>query len=450
MSYFKSSKEIEAAIKDRQDDIDAIEALAKSEKRELTDEETTIVNQWYGSDEEDGEFHNLSKQLKTAQKREKIKSEIANRRDVTETVKIGQQRDIFSEVIVPRTARRHGKLKAFANEKEAFACGQFLSAVVLENKEAQEWCNNNGIEIKSALSTGDGSKGGFLVPEPMEASIIRLVEDRGVYRRFARPYPMTTAVDHHPRRESGVTVYFVGENEEVTASDPTVGDVELVAKTMAALVKISKRLNMTSIISIADWLTTEMAYGLADKEDEAGFNGDGTSTYGGISGWKTALAAGSIQDAASGNVSFATFDLADFRNTIGKIKHVTGADNAWYINKTGYELSMQRLKDAGGGNNNMNLAEGSDAMFLGYPVRFTQVLPSTDAVSTIQAYFGDLRMSATLGTLQGISVESNSGGEYFKKLQVAVLGYQDVAINNHETGSASAAGTFVGLKTAAS
>jgi HK97 family phage major capsid protein len=450
MSYFKSSKEIKAAIDDRQAEIDAVEALAREEKRDLNAEELKAANSWYGTDESDGEYHKLSAELETAAKREKIKQDIANRKDVVDSPRITQQRDIFSDVIVPRTARRHGRLKAFANEQEAFACGQFLSAVVLENNEAAEWCNNNGIDIRSALSTGDGSKGGFLVPEPMEASIIRLVEDRGVYRRFARPYPMTTAVDHHPRRESGVTVYFVGENEEVTASDPTVGDVELVAKTMAALVKISKRLNMTSIISIADWLTTEMAYGLADKEDEAGFNGDGTSTYGGISGWKTALAAGSIQDAASGNVSFATLDLADFRNAIGKVKHVTGADNAWYINKTGYELSMQRLKDAGGGNNNMNLAEGSDAMFLGYPVRFTQVLPSTDTVSTIQAYFGDLNISATLGTLQGISVESNSGGEYFKKLQVGVLGYQDVAINNHETGSASEAGTFVGLKTAAS
>lgn len=445
----RSSKEIKSAIADKEAEIVALETMVKEEGRDMTADELKAFNAWYGDGDQPGEFDKLDSELKSAQRREEIKSKIANRANV-EGVRIGQPRDIFSEVIVPRTAKRHGKLKAYASEQEAFACGQFLSAVVLENKEANEWCNQNGIEIRSALSTGEGNKGGFLVPEPMEAAVIRLVEDRGVYRRFARPYPMTTAVDHHPRRESGVTVYFVGENEEVTASDPTVGDVELVAKTMAALVKISKRLNMTSIISIADWLTTEMAYGLADKEDACGFNGDGTSAFGGISGWKTALKAGSVVDAASGNVSFETLDLQDFRNTIAKVKHVTGAEYGWFINKTGYEKSMQRLKDAGGGNNNMNIAEGSDQMFMGYPVHFTQVLPATDAVSTIQCYFGDLRMSATLGTLAGMSVESNSGGEYFKKLQVAVLGYQDIAINNHETGSATEAGTFVGLKTAAS
>jgi HK97 family phage major capsid protein len=39
-----------------------------------------------------------------------------------------------------------------------------------------------------------------------------------------------------------------------------------------------------AVIAIADWLVGEIAYAFASKEDDCGFNGDGTSTYGGMRG----------------------------------------------------------------------------------------------------------------------------------------------------------------------
>jgi hypothetical protein len=56
-----------------------------------------------------------------------------------------------------------------------------------------------------------------------------------------------------PKRSSGVTAYFIQEdNSGVTASDKGWANVNLVAKTLAALSLISKNLEEDSIIDVVD------------------------------------------------------------------------------------------------------------------------------------------------------------------------------------------------------
>ena len=55
------------------------------------------------------------------------------------------------------------------------------------------------------------------------------------------------------------------------------------------LTKYSNELNEDAVLNIGDDLAGEIAYAFALKEDQCGFLGDGTSTYGGIVGVTTAL-----------------------------------------------------------------------------------------------------------------------------------------------------------------
>jgi hypothetical protein len=70
------------------------------------------------------------------------------------------------------------------------------------------------------------------------------------------------------------------------------------------------------VIAVADWLVQEHSLALAKKTDEAAFNGDGTSTFGGIQGITTKIDDGThtagVVAAAAGNNSFENLDLADF------------------------------------------------------------------------------------------------------------------------------------------
>lgn len=299
---------------------------------------------------------------------------------------------------MPATARRSKKLRAFHGpqaERAAYLSGRFLAAALFGHAASLEWCRANG--VRQALSTGDNSKGGFLVPDEFEAAVIDLREEYGVFRREARVRPMSR--DHLvlPRRTSGLTAYFVSDNQEVTASDKSWDNVTLTARKVAALCKYSSELDEDAIIDLADDLAQEIAYAFANKEDECGFNGDATSTYGGITGVKNALNAGSKYTAITGNTAFSTLDIDDFEAMVGKLPLFAHANAKWYISQAGWGNSMLRLAEAAGGNTTREVTGGVERMFLGYPVVIAQVMNSTTSAQTSTdglVYFGDLRPPA--------------------------------------------------------
>lgn len=425
----------------------AIAELAKNENRELVAEEQSEIDAIIS---DNGKLAVLDKEISRAEKLEAIQKDLVKARVATQGVK-----PVVDDTVirVPAKAKRHGKLVAYKSEEDAYAMGQWLAATVYGNQNSAQWCRDHGIQ--NAMTTGDNTKGGFLVPDPLEASLVELREQFGVFRRHAQVVPMANGVINQPKRLSGTTVYYIGEDPSgngITASDMALGNVRLEAKTAGILTAVSNNLNEDAVISLAETLTRDMAAAFAEAEDNAGFNGNGTATYGGIVGAANVLAAGSIADAVSGNTSFGTLDMADFELAIAKLKMYAGIMPAWFIHSSGYAASMLRLLDAAGGNTNATLSNGvSGATFLGYPVVFSQVLNSTltTQTSTIVAYFGDLRLAAMFGDTKGVEISSDSS-LYFKQNALAIRGIQRYDINVHDRGTASTGGALIAVKTAAS
>jgi len=361
-----------------------------------------------------------------------------------------------ASIRIPAQARfRHTRLTAYKGEhaeKAAYIAGQFILATLGRHEPSANWCRSHGIDtqFRGAMSGNSNSLGGYLVPIEMEQSIIDLRQLYGVFRREARVEPMASDTKTVPVRSTGLTAYFSGDNVALTESEKTWSQVSLIAKKVHAMTRYSSELSEDSVIDLANDLTQEIAHAFSLKEDQCGFLGDGTSTYGGIVGLLSALLAGSTVDAGSGNTGFETLDLTDFEKCIGKLPEFPGIDPKWYIHKAGWAASMARLQDAAGGNTNVSLAEGPrQMMFLGYPVVFSQVLNSTlgaDA-SAVKCYFGDLDMSVRMGNRRGISVML-SDQRYFEQDQIAIKGTERFDINVHSTGSATEPGAVVALKTA--
>jgi HK97 family phage major capsid protein len=347
-----------------------------------------------------------------------------------------------------RNFRADGGVSA---EERAHATGQWLLATIGGNTRAAQWCHDHGIEVRgtSPLTTTTNSLGGYLVPEVLESTIIDLREERGVARRSVRVMPMASDSVVIPRRASGVTAYFVNENSEITASDKGWDAVSLSARKLAVLCKMSSEVAEDAIISIADDLASEIAYAFADKEDECLFNGDGTSTYGGVVGLKSAVAAGGKVTAATGNTAFSTLDLDDFEAMVGKLPQYAVANAAWYVSRVGWANSMLRLAEAAGGNTVAQVAGGAPFQFLGFPVVIAQVMNSTTTAQTSTdglAYLGDLRLAATMGTRRGIEIAVDPS-RYFEFDQLAIRGTQRFDLNVHERGTASVAGPVIMLST---
>lgn len=477
-----SVKAIREKIAELTDRAQAIVDLAAADNRDLTAEERTEIDGILGSGKKGdvgykpGKIDALESDLERAEKLEARQAQLATRRDTAGGGSPLYQRsdgtlnprspqhdadDLprVARVRIPSAAQyRYGSLRAYRGahaDQSAYLAGQFFLATLYRNAKAAQWCKDFGIDVsfQAALSEGADSAGGFLVPVEVEQAIIDLRETYGVFRRKARVVPMGRDTKTQPVRSSGITASWVGENSEISAGDKAWQQLNLVARKLAALTRYSSELSEDATISIGDDLTKEFAYAFAVAEDQAGFLGDGSATYGHQTGLKNAIGAGSTYDAIAGNLAFGTLDMADFLAVVGKLPEFPGIQPAWYISKPGYWNSMVRLAAAAGGTTWEKTAEGQmTPMFLGYPVEYTHVLPTalTDTASTIMAYFGDLALAALLGNRRGMTIQI-SDQRYFEYDQIGIKGTSRVnVVTVPQVAHASVAGPIIALKTPAS
>ncbi len=358
------------------------------------------------------------------------------------------------EVVSP-TPYRAGQLRAFrgANSAaDAFKAGKWLLATIGNNARAQQWCREHGVEMR-VQTEGVNTGGGFLVPDAMEQAIIDLREVYGVARRECRITPMGTDHVTVPRRTGGVTAYFVGETDQITASDKSWNQVELTAKKLGALTRMSTDLDEDAVISIADDLAAEMAYAFAKKEDECLVDGDGTSTYGGMIGIRTRMVdgnhAGSYVEAAAAGDNWSEIDLADLTNVSAALPLYADSGAKWYCSKTCKVAVLDRLILTAGGVTAREMMQGTAPMFGGYPVVQMAAMPTDDSAAAlndkIMLFFGNLAMSATLGSRRGVTIK-RSEERYLEYDQIGIQATERFCINVHDIGGATGVrGPVVGL-----
>lgn len=366
-------------------------------------------------------------------------------------------------IIVPAQAKhRYGKLKAFKNDEDAYTAGMFLLATIGRNapgrpqvnamgERAGKWLIERGIDIYTrAQNEGAATAGGYLVIPAFEQAIIDLRETYGTFRRHVGVTPMQSDTQSQPVRTGGLTAYWVNEAAQITESEKTWGQVTLSAKKLAALSKFSSELSEDAIISIADDLAREMAYAFAIAEDSAGWNGDGTSTYGGIIGVRTkiilAAYAGSIYTPASGFDTFAEITKGDLEGVMGKLpKYVTAPK--WYCSQPAYVNMLLRLATASGGVTAGEMVNGVMTYnYMGFPVEIDQTLPTalTDISDTAMAFFGDLSLACKMGERRGITI-GLSDQRYWEYDQIGIRATERVDIVVHSLGTDTVAGPIIAL-----
>ena len=367
---------------------------------------------------------------------------------------------------LPATARRSGPVKSFAGpnaDLKAYRFGVFAAAS-LGSKWAQKRAREIGIELR-VHSEGDDNAGGVWVPDEFSTDAIDLREKYGVFRQYSGIKTMTRDTLSIPRRTGGLTAYFVGESDAITQSTKTWNKVQLVAKKLAVITKATNELNEDSIINIGDDIFGEINYAFANKEDECGFNGDGTSTYGGITGVlpKIKGLSSTIADIAglvvgSGN-AYSELVLADFEAVVAKLPEYADTQSArWFTHRTFFYNVMVKLALAAGGVTKEEIVNGQRApIFLGYPVVFSQVLPKVEANSQVCTILGDLALASKFGDRRQTTIAmSDSALNAFEQDEIVIRGTERFDVVVHDVGNQSATaasrvpGPIVGLITAAS
>jgi HK97 family phage major capsid protein len=129
-----------------------------------------------------------------------------------------------------------------------------------------------------ALAEGTDSAGGYLVPTEHSTEMIDLLAAKTAVRAAgATVVPMASDTLEIPSQTGGATAYWVAENAQITASDQTWGQVQLAAKKLAALTKISSELFEDSDPGVEALVRADLARALALEEDVKYLRGDGTS-----------------------------------------------------------------------------------------------------------------------------------------------------------------------------
>lgn len=448
----KALIELRAALLD---EATAINNLVTKESRDPTAEESARLAEILGEDGNGGAAAKLATRIAQAQKLEAEIAAVAAQR--MQPVKHeAAPVNAGSKFVIPARAARYqatdiGKHFPRAEaDAMAYGLGQWFAGVC-GSESARQWCQDHGVQFRAAMTEGFDSKGGYLVPEQFEAAVIALLNEYGVARRSLSVVPMTSDTKVQPRRTGGLTVYSVGEASAISPSDIAYDQVRLIAKKFGILSRHSTELAEDAAVAMGNEFAREIAYAFAEKEDQCAFNGDGSSTYGGIVGLKNALAAGSKFTAAAGNTAFSTLDLEDFEGMLAKLPsyaYMNGGP-AWYISRAGWSVSMQRLLAAAGGNTIADLQAGAQPRFLGYPVVFADVMNSTLTAQTSTtglAYVGNLRMAGLFGDRRGLAV-AQSSDVYFTSDEIALRATERFDVNIHDKGDANNAGAMVVLAT---
>ena len=356
---------------------------------------------------------------------------------------------IKSSGIEVKTRRRvRGALRSFKNEDDAYSSGMWLKAQLFGDEYARHWCGMN-CETR-ILQTGSNISAGYLVPPDFESAIITNREIYGVIRQFARVIPMSRDTMPVNKYASSPSATWRSETGTFTAADPTFSQVQLTAQSLGRLTRVSKEMLEDSAIDLADWLADDMSQAFAEAEDDAAFNGDSTSSFGGVSGIAKQFDdnngfTGAV-DAASANDQFSELIIEDLTGMMAVLPEYAATNAAFYCSRTGFAGALERLAHAAGGATVETFGQKLQKVFMGYPVNISQKLPIVTSALDNRAMllFGDLSRAVVLGDRRQITLQVLTE-LYAASGEIGIIADERVDIVAHGAGDSSTAGPIVAL-----
>lgn len=257
-------------------------------------------------------------------------------------------------------------------------------------------------KIQSSTTTG----GGYLIPTEFVGEIFRIVPDYGVFRKNARVIPMKHNTLNMPMAgTTGVTAAWTDEAAAKTESTITYAPIVLTAKKLAGIVSFPDELleDEAGNPDLVTYLRDLFAEAFAQAEDLAGFLGDGTGTYGSITGIANATGVNVVrllEDSYIDGFSGATAvrKLLDMQKGLLAGAKVNAKywmhEDIWNTIKGALtDLHSFVVQQPGG---------PETAMLWGKPVVSSDSLPTTDAANSPFVWYGNLK-NALLGNRKEIT-----------------------------------------------
>lgn len=223
---------------------------------------------------------------------------------------------------------------------------------------------------------GSGVRGGFLVPEDVATEVIELLRPASVVMASGpRIVPMPNGNMTQNRRARGASFGYVGEQQDIPATDYEYGQVKLSAKKLTGLIPISNDLLRAAGVAVDRMIRDDMVADAGVAVDQAFLRGAGTDFSPKGLRWQhlgTPFATTHVL------VMTATPDLQKTDNDLGRLElalmnaevSVTGAH---WIMSPRTAMYLTNLRD---GNGNKAYPEMADGMLRMKRVHVTTSIPA--------------------------------------------------------------------------
>lgn len=241
---------------------------------------------------------------------------------------------------------------------------------------------SNFHKITDVLQEGVDADGGFLVPEEYDSRLITKLTENNIIRSLA--HTLTT----HGERKINIAATtpaaaWIDEGEAISFGDATFAQVNLDAHKLHVAVKVTEELLYDSAFNLENYIIDEFSKALANAEEDAFLNGNGTGKPLGL----LAETGGAEVGVTAASATAITAD--EIINLVYSLKRPY-RKNAVFILNDATIAQLRKLKDGNGvyiWQPALTLGE-PDKLF-GYPVYTSQYMPTPEAGAK-SILFGDL------------------------------------------------------------
>jgi HK97 family phage major capsid protein len=326
--------------------------------------------------------------------------------------------------------RKWANLPGLEDEKEKFSLFKAIYAIKTGDWSHAQFEAEVFRQTKD-MATSPDSSGGYLVPTQAWPEMVEMLRAEGVVFKMGGTLlgDLTGSPVEIPKQTGGATAYWVGENEALTASDPTLGQLQLTPKSVGCLVKLSNRLLRMSNPSAEQMVRADIAQVVGLAIDLAALRGSGTA------GQPTGIANTSGINTKAWGTNSPNFDL------FYDMEYELALDNA-LRGKLGFvfhpcvKRAISKLKvaqysgDAGGEYVIRPMDVNALTSYIGYPFATTTQIPINLGTGNneTEVYFGNWQ-ELIVAQWAGIEIlPSKEAGDAFAKNQTWVRIITDVDI----------------------
>ncbi len=243
---------------------------------------------------------------------------------------------------------------------------------------------------EKALAMGVDSSGGYIVPENYSAQIIELLnQENPLLQRGARILPgIKGSPLIMPKQATRASATYIGENTTIAKTQPTLGQIEFIPRTLAASTELSNVLRENATPAIEAFVTDDLriqfdnaltTFGLTGNG--SGFQPTGVLNEDGLTATTLATAVITFDDLV--DMVHVLTNANALRGTLGWIMHPAVLQAIWKMKD-----STELLGVGGGAGDpaiHVNtqptqrrvITEGAPTMIMGYPFSTTTAMPAS-------------------------------------------------------------------------